>query len=545
MQEITQVLSLIFTKLGADASLGGVTISNRPDLCDFQCNGSFAAAKVLKQSPQSIAQKVIETLPLEVKESYIFDSVNGFINITLKDATLLQAIPNSLEIKQEAKSVVIDYGSPNVAKGMHVGHLRSTLIGNALVKIHKAKGHLVTGDNHLGDFGTPLGIVITKILSQTNFEWNLANIESLYVQGSVEYKTNEEFKIQVQKNTYLLQTNNPEIKTIWQKIVDTTIADLKSDYQTMGVEFDQWNGESVFESMIPAMIEDLSSKGLISKSNGATVMPLAGSEQPLILEKASGGYLYHTTDLACVKARQKYDLMLYVVDKRQSLHFNQVFEAAKMAGYLKPGQAEHISFGTINGSDGKPFKTRSGEVLKLKDLITQFFSATEAKLNPNLTTEEQSQITPVLAMGSLKFAELKNSRNSDYVFNLDSFTALEGYTGPYVMYAAVRSKSILKKVNQEKQFSDKIYSLSERNLLFALSQFQAAFDLALNNNEPHHLCSYLYDLSTKFNSFYSENHIANELDEKKQKHLLAVTEHFFQTMEQGLSLLGISLPVKM
>ena len=441
---------------------------------------------------------------------------------------------------------MIDYGSPNIAKGMHVGHLRSTLIGAALVHIHKNKGHTVTGDNHIGDFGTPLGIVISQIKNNPAIVLTLQNIESLYVQGSILYKdkNNIEFKEQVNKITNLLQTNDPEIKSIWNSIVAITKADLHEDYKSMGINFDEWNGESVFEPLIPPMIAELKSKKLVSDSNGAVVMELDGM-QPLMLEKSGGGYLYHTTDLACVKSRQHYDLMLYVVDKRQSLHFQQVFTASKIAGYLSHGQAEHIAFGTINGIDGKPFKTRSGEVLKLKQLIYDVCTATELKLNPSLSQKEKESILPVIAMGALKFAELKTSRTSDYVFDLNSFVSLEGCTGPYVMYSGVRAKSILAKNENSYKVSNEIYSEVERTLWISLNSFNSVFELALNKNKPHHLALYSYELASKFNNFYSAINISKESDLVKKQHYLFLVNHFVIILTKTLDSLGISLPEKM
>lgn len=544
MKELQKWFYNFFQNQGCNPSLGEIVLADRPDLADFQCNGALSGAKILKKAPLKIAGELLDSIPEHFKSDFVFSNINGFINISLKEEKLLSLASNNLEIQQAEKKVVIDYGSPNIAKGMHVGHLRSTIIGSALVHMHKAKGHSVIGDNHIGDFGTPLGIVITQILNHPEIELTLNNIEQLYVKGSELYKQDDNFKSEVLKNTCLLQKNDEKIKAIWTNIVGITKADLLRDYEKMGIEFDQWNGESSFEPLIPPMIAELDEKKLISKSDGAVILNLADS-QPLMLEKSGGGYLYHTTDLACIKSRMHYDLLLYVVDKRQSLHFNQVFQAAKLAGYLGHNQAEHISFGTINGVDGKPFKTRSGEVLKLKELISEVEEATLNKMSDSLSAEEKKEVLPIVAMGALKFAELKNSRTQDYIFNLENFVSLEGCTGPYVMYAAVRALSILKKNPSEVKMGTKIHSKSERNCWLALSQFSNNFEVALSKNEPHILCLYAYEVASKFNHFYAEVNISKETDLELKAHYLSLVTAVYHTLEKTLNCLGISVPKKM
>lgn len=545
MLQIQTAFYNIFNTLSIPQELGLLTLSNRPELSELQCNGALGAAKLLKQSPLKIANSIVNLIPEDLK-SLIDVTIDGpgFINIKLKDHYLISLAEHNLTVHKVSQKVLIDYGSPNVAKGMHVGHLRSTLIGAALVNLHKFAGHEVIGDNHLGDWGTPLGIVITKIAKQLNFDWSLESIESLYVEGSKEFKTDETFKQEVLNTTRLLQNNDPKTKALWQKVVDTTITSLKQDYSKLGVEFDLWEGESSFELVIPMMLQELAAKGLVQESNGAKVVEV-NNAPPLILEKTGGGFLYHTTDLACLKTRfEKYDQILYVVDKRQNLHFQQVFAVAKEIGYLKDNQAYHIAFGTINGADGKPYKTRSGEVLKLKDLITQFEEEASVSLQ-DLTSSEQHNSVSALAMGALKFAELKHNRMSDYEFDLKKFMRTEGFTGPYVMYAAVRAKSILNKLNTPSKKSSQIYSPTERDLLVGLNQFTMVFNSALKNNEPHQLCEYVFSLANLFNRFYNENPISIEKDLTKKQHLLWIVEKTHKTITQTLTLLGISVPEKM
>lgn len=545
MQNLKTSFEKTFEKLGLPTKLAEIVLSDRPDLSDYQCNGALPSAKVLKQSPLNIAKLIVDNLDPSLNDEYEFTVLNGFINIKLKDKCLIESAQNQ-NIEQENKKVIIDYGSPNVAKGMHVGHLRSTLIGASLVEIHKAKGHTVIGDNHLGDWGTPMGIVMQKISDTSNFIWNLANIEALYIDGSKQYKADEDFKYKVTKLTQALQSGDIEVKSLWSKLVETTINALKEDYSKMGISFDTWNGESFYESIMPSMIKDLKDQGFCQVSEGALVIELEGMS-PLMLEKSGGGYLYHTSDLACVKYKsEQCDEMLYVVDKRQKLHFEQVFNASLKVGYINSlEQVKHIAFGTINGDDGKPFKTRDGGVLKLKDLIDQVTSAAQAKLNPSLTSDEAASALPIIAMGALKFSELKHQRMSDYSFNLEQFMSLEGFNGPAILYAGVRAKSILSKTTETGEFSDHINSDAQKKLLFVISKFTHAFNSALNNNEPHHLCEYSYELATAFNSFYNTTYILKETDLKLKKHYLACTELYLQTLIKTLKLLGIQLPEKM
>lgn len=545
MEQLKKFLSKYFSNLGLDPSLGNIVLSGRPELCDYQCNGSFNAGKTLKQNPLVIADNLIKQLPNEIKELFEIKNEKGFINISLKEKAYFLDLKKNLSIVPENKKVVIDYGSPNIAKGMHIGHLRSTLIGACLCLIHKAKGHKTVGDNHIGDFGTPLGIVIHQIKLNPHIELSLENIESLYVKGSVLYKNDTDFKNEVLKTTQLLQQNDPQTKETWNQIVEITKKSLIDDYSQMGIVFDQWNGESAFEPVIPSVFQDLQKLGLIKESEGAKIVELKDMPS-VILEKSGGGYLYHTTDIACVKTRQDYDQLLYVVDKRQALHFKQVFEISRLAGYLTTQKAEHIAFGTINGSDGKPFKTRSGEVLKLKEVIEEFKEATIKKLSAKLTEEEKQTIAPIIAIGSLKFAELKCSRTQDYVFNLEQFTSLEGVTAPYVMYAGVRAKSILNKhLDGIIKCQEKIHTEEEKKVWLLLNQFNDIFELSLKNNEPHHLCLYAYNLASAFNNFYNTTNILKESNEEVKSHYLYLVQTFYETLERVLGLLGIEIPPKM
>lgn len=532
IKALQNALEKYFFNLGLSQELGSVDLSPMKGV-DFQCNGAFKAAKILKTNPLKLANEVISSLHSSFPHFSFSVAGGGFININLNDESVLELAKKSLDISPEEKKVVIDFGSPNVAKGMHVGHLRSALIGAALVNIHRAKSHAVTGDNHLGDWGTPIGIVICKIKNKENFSWTLENIEKEYVAGSLEYKdeTNLQFKNEVQETTKKLQSGDSQTKELWEKLVATTIQSLKVDYGALGVSFDLWLGESHFEALIPPMIKELKEKGLAQEHEGAVVVPLENSPS-LILEKSNGAYLYHTTDLACIKERaQNYEQILYVVDKRQSLHFKQVFEVATQVGYLKPSiQAEHVAFGTINGSDGKPYKTRDGGVLKLKELIALMQEAADKKLTSlgvNYSEVEKEEIIKKVGIGALKFAELKHNRESDYAFDLEKFISLEGFTGPYVMYAAVRAKSVMNKASNVPQAKLHAMSESERNLLMEMSKFSFYFNLALEKNEPHHLCQFAYNVAQAFNNFYHHTKILSNEDKELAAHYLWVTEQSF------------------
>lgn len=547
INDLLNQLKAQFKALGVPEDQVLVSASQRPDLADYQCNTALSAQKTLKQNPMDVAGQIINKI-----KSNDFDlSVvkPGFINIKLTPKALVK-IPKVQKTNNPLK-VLIDFSSPNVAKGMHVGHLRSTLIGASLVKIYKFLGHPVVSDNHLGDWGTPLGIVIAKILKEKDYQYSLDLIEKLYIEGSIEYKSNEDFKNEVQKITDKLQQNDEQLKKIWANIILCTIDSLKSDYQSLGISFDEYLGESFYEKLIPKMIEDFQDKNLIEKSEGATVIKLKDDKNPLLIEKSNGGYLYQTTDLACLKYRHQegFEKVLYVVDKRQKLHFEQVFEAASEVGYLSGLNPVHVTFGTVNGEDGKPYKTRNGNVLKLTELIKEAKIIAKEKLETlqtDYTEDEKNEISNIVAIGGLKFAELKHNRNSDYVFNLEKFMALEGYTGPYVMYAGVRIKSILNKISSTGEFSlDHEFSSEEKALLFSLHKLSSIVEKSAAHQEPNHLCELAYEIAKNFNSFYQKHPIVSEESEVLKSHYVWIIKETLNTLTTTLNLLGIDIPEKM
>jgi arginyl-tRNA synthetase len=549
MDLLQKELEKAFILRGLPHSLSKLIVSTRTELCDYQCNGCLSASKILKDNPKNIANSIVKLLSSQILEDYLIvvhDS--GYINISLSTKKLYELAFNNLKINKENKSICIDYSSPNIAKSMHVGHLRSTLIGNALCKMYKFAGWNVIGDNHIGDFGTPMGIVISQILnnSQQIEEMSIKEIEILYVDGSILFKENEDFKKQVLENTKKLQNKDKEMENIWHKIVDITTKSLNEDYSKLDITFDEWNGESNFEHLLEPMISKLNNNGFVSQSNGSSIIELSDPKPPLLLTKSNGSFLYGTTDLACLTTRSNFDKILYVVDVRQSLHFSQVFEAGLKVGFLNQNQAHHVSFGTINGKDNKPFKTRNGDSLKLQELIEIALQKSKENISDKIDPAKTDEISNIIGIGSLKFEELKHNRNSNYIFDLDSFIAPEGFTGPYLMYAGVRSKSILNQNTFEYKYDGEYKtSLIERQLLLKISQFKNSFYNTLSLNEPHHLCEYLFELATLYNKFYNEKNVSKEQDQMVKNQLLSINANFIDTLTTGLTLLGINLPEQM
>lgn len=543
-------LEKAFILRGIPPALSKIIISTRPELCDYQCNGCLAASKILKDNPKNIANSIIKLLSDKVLTDYfLIAHDSGYINISVSNKKLYELAFNNLDIKKENKSICIDYSSPNIAKSMHVGHLRSTLIGNALCKMYKFAGWTVIGDNHIGDFGTPMGIVISQILNNPLINMDLMSIEeieSLYIQGSILFKENEDFKNQVLENTKKLQNQHEEVKNIWNKLISITKQSLNDDYLQLDIIFDEWNGESKFEHLLEPMISNLDNQGFVKMSNGSSIIELSDPKNPLLLTKSNGSFLYSTTDLACLTTRKSFDKILYVVDVRQSLHFSQIFEAGVKVGFIKTNQAHHISFGTINGKDNKPFKTRNGDSLKLKELIDIALHKSKDNISDKIDILKKDKISTIIGIGSLKFEELKHNRNSNYIFDLDSFISPEGFTGPYLMYAGVRSQSILNQHQYTYKY-DISYnpSILERQLLLKLAQFKNSFNASLSLNEPHHLCEYLFELANIYNKFYNEKNISKENDHNVKNQLLSINENFINTLSTGLSLLGIQLPEAM
>ena len=587
MEKLIEKLSTIvmdkFEQCGYDRQYGVVTVSNRPDLCQFQCNGALPAAKKYKVSPVQIANSVTAAL----KDIEAFKEVSiagpGFINITITDSFLVDYINQMAEDKiygcqktEPPKTIVIDYGGANVAKPLHVGHLRAAIIGESIKRIARFLGNNVIGDVHLGDWGLNMGMVISEVKRRNpslsyfddNFTgeypkeapFTIDELEEIYPAANKLCKSDDAAMEEARKATAELQDGKRGYIALWKHIINVSVADLKKNYGDLNVEFDLWNGESDSQKYIGPMVEMLKEKGFPYESEGAMVIDVAEPTDthpvpPFILLKSDGASLYSTTDLATILERvEKYDPdeIIYVVDKRQGLHFEQVFRCAKKTGIAKEGLKFYfVGFGTMNGKDGKPFKTREGGVMRLRDLIDIIKDSVRDKLleSGSIEKDEVEDIARKVGLSALKYGDLSNQVTKDYVFDIERFSSFEGNTGPYILYTVVRIKSILRKagVNPDELSGRMLAPCSdtERDLMLKLSKFNEAVEASLADMAPNKVCEYIYDLSNLFNKFYHENRIISEenLDRKKSwLNLITLTKNVLET---ALDLLGIEAPEKM
>jgi len=555
----------IFEKLGFDKKYAFFQYSDRPDLSDFQTNCSMPLCKMLKKAPVEIANLIIS----ELEKTNLFKSVSvagaGFINVTLNEETLLKNINYNKECgyskDNKRRTVIIDFSSPNVAKEMHVGHLRSTVIGESLKRIYNFAGDKVIADNHLGDWGTNMGMVIEGIrLQYPNIKcfkegFNEDKIDDLnlkpedllkiYKTANGKAKEDEEFGKKVRETTKELQDGYKPYRVLWQYFWKISIDDMKEIYKILDTKFDLWNGESTVHDLIKKMISDLEKKGIITISEGAKIIDLSDVDlPPVLIEKSDGAVMYASSDLATIlDRREKYnpDLMLYVVDYRQSLHFQQVFTAAKKIGYLDDTHtAEHIAFGTMNGKDGKPFKTRAGDVVKLRELIDEMIEVIAKKSNI-----KDKETIEKIAVACLKFADLINYRETSYIFDMDQFTNFEGKTGAYILYSLVRINSILNECDGLDCKITEIRTKEEKDLLLEMSKSNQIFQATYNKKAPNYLAEYVYSLSKKFSSFYAACPVNNEKDINYKKSKISLLYLTKQYIETALYLLGISSVEKM
>ncbi len=585
---LTEMTARAFEQAGVDASYGTVALSDRPDLGQFQCSGALPAAKIAKKPPREIAQAVVDVL----KDQDMFREVSlagpGFINLTLTDEFLAKRVDGVLADGRlgtgdlgRARMTVVDFGGPNIAKPMHVGHLRSTIIGDSLQRIFAFAGYKTVSDVHMGDWGLPMGMLISEIAErQPDLPYfdeafsgpypdespvTMADLEELYPAASRACKADEERAARARAATAALQKGRPGYLALWRHFMDVSIAGMRREFSSLGVTFDLWKGEADVDSLIPAMVEDLKAREITQQSEGAFVVDVAKADDktevpPLLLVKSDGSALYSTTDLATIIDRVKShdpDLMLYVVDQRQHLHFEQVFRAARKAGLTGKAALEHIGFGTMNGPDGKPFKTRAGGVLKLHDLITMATEKAQARLDEagigtDYPEAERADIAHKVAVAAIKFADLSNYRLSNYIFDLDRFTSFEGKTGPYLLYAAVRIKSILRRAEAEKGIAPDsltgpiaIHSDAERELALAITGFAGAVEAAVERRAPNVLCDYVFSVAQGFSRFYSEHHILSEEDEALRQSRLSLCAVTLKVLERGLELTGIEVPERM
>ena len=606
MEKLLDLLSTkvgdAFEAAGYDRSLGRVTISNRPDLCEYTCNGAMAGAKQYHKAPFMIADAVALELNKAEGDARVFakaESVKpGFLNLDL-DPAFLSKYTDAMRRADKArkfglpepdrkKKIIIDYGGPNVAKPLHVGHLRSAVIGESLKRILRYNGQEVIGDIHLGDWGLQMGLVITE-LSKRHPDWvyfddsytgeypeeapfTVTDLEEIYPTASRKSKEDEAYYAEAMESTHLLQEKKRGYYALWQKIIEVSVADLKKNYKNLDVEFELWNGESTVGDIIPGMVEKMKKDGFAYESNGALVVDVAEETDakevpPCIILKSDGAALYTTTDLATIQDRvEKYhpDEILYVTDKRQELHFTQVFRAARKTGLAKDNlELVHIGFGTMNGKDGKPFKTRDGGVMRLETLIGDINAEMRKKIvtNPEIPADEVDATSRQVAMAALKYGDLSNQASKDYIFDIEKFCSFEGDTGPYILYTMVRIKSILAKYRaqlgakgitgasaKEKESGLAIgpaLSPDEKRLQETLARFSENVAGAYKDYAPHRLCAYIYQLSNDFNSFYHETRILTEEDESKKESWIALLKLTLGVLEDCTNMLGFSAPDRM
>ena len=576
---ISKKMQQAFQDAGYDASFGRVTVSNRPDLCQFQCNGALAAAKQYKCAPIQIANAVAEKLDA-ADFSKIEAVMPGFLNLNLSDSFLqsyLEAMRTApdfgVEKSGQGKTVVVDYGGPNVAKPLHIGHLRSAIIGESIKRLFKFFGYNAIGDIHLGDWGLQMGLIIAELRERQPelcyFDENytgeypeeapftITELEEIYPAASAKKKEDEVFADKAHTATYELQTGRRGYRALWQHIMRLSLADMRKIYDNLDVHFEAWLGESDADPFIPAMVEDFKNRGIAVQSEGAWVIPVARETDkqevpPCILVKSDGSAIYATTDLATMVQRMqdfKPDRMFYITDKRQALHFEQVFRAAKLGGIVPEDYTlEHLGFGTMNGKDGKPFKTRDGGVMRLEMLIKDMTDFVRAKVVENKIVDdsEVEATTKKIALAALKYGDLSNQPTKDYVFDMDRFAAFEGNTGPYILYTIVRIKSILAKYgaweNLPIQTAANPYAT---DLMLAITKLAPNLEAALRSTAPNMICAYIYELAGCVNKFYHETRILTEENEELKAGYIALIALAKNVLEQCIALLGFYAPDKM
>ena len=581
IDRLSAVVAEAFSAAGYDPACGRVTVSNRPDLCEFQCNGAMPAAKQHHKAPLVIAQDVVDRL----QDGSVFASAEavkpGFINLRVQPAYLaahLEQMRQSERLgvtgERKPRGVVLDYGGPNVAKPLHIGHLRSAIIGESIKRIYRYFGDNVVGDIHLGDWGLQIGLIIAELERRKpdlpyfdesftgpypeEAPFTISELEEIYPTASARSKEDEPFAARAHEITFAVQQRRPGYYALWRHIMQVSVADLRKNYDNLNVSFDVWKGESDAQPYIPPMLEKLKAEGVLVESEGALVVPVAeeGDRKelpPCILVKSDGATLYATTDLATIVQRMEDyhpDKLLYLTDKRQSLHFEQVFRTARK-GHLVPPETElqHIGFGTMNGKDGKPFKTRAGGVMRLETLIREVTEYVTQKIQENQTVsdEELPQTAKLIAMAALKYGDLSNLATKDYVFDLDRFSSFEGNTGPYILYTIVRIKSILAKYQGDVSAAKLLPpdSAEQKALMLVLSRMQDALRGAYRDSAPNAICAYIYELAGAANKFYHDVKIISEPDAAKQASYVALMELTRGVLEACIDLLGFSAPERM
>lgn len=583
-----------FAVCGYDEKYAKVTISNRPDLCEYQCNGAMAAAKEYHKPPIAIAGEVVEKL----KEDSLFESIEavmpGFINMKISGEFLADYIDRMGEAEklgcnmaQPPKTIVLDYGGANVAKPLHVGHLRSAIIGESVKRMYRYLGHQVISDVHLGDWGLQMGLIITELEVRkpelvyfdenytgeypTTPPFTISELEEIYPCASAKSKEDEVFKEKAHQATLKLQQGYPPYRAIWNHIMQVSIEDLKKNYDRLEVSFDLWKGESDAEAYIPSMMEMLKQKGLLHESQGAMVVDVQEESDtkeipPCIVQKSDGAALYATSDLATLVQRQQDyapDMVVYFTDKRQEMHFTQVFRTAKKAGIVGE-QTELVfnGFGTMNGKGGKPFKTREGGVMRLEHLIADVENAVyelimkrdqeeqeKKKTVKPVSEEEARSLAKIVGLAAIKYGDLSNQASKDYIFDIERFSSFDGNTGPYILYNIVRIKSILNKYRDNDTIVKQVLlppaSESEKSLMLVLARYNDMLESAVNDIAPHKICAYCYELADVFNRFYQSTKILTCEDAERRLSYIRLILLVKQALEECISLLGFSAPDKM
>ena len=581
---ITEELEQAFEEAGYEKELAKVTLSNRPDLCEYQCNGAMAGAKKYHKAPIIIAEEVVAKITGDgsireaeaVKPGFINlktnpDYIAGYLNEMAKDDKF------GVEEEKNPKTILIDYGGPNVAKPLHVGHLRSAIIGESIKRITRFMGNRVTGDIHLGDWGYQMGLIITELRKrQPNLPYfddaftgeypeeppfAIGDLEEIYPAASAYAKEHEDYREEALEATFQLQNGKRGYRAIWNHIMNVSVADLKKNYANLNVEFDLWKGEADAQKYIPDMVQRLKDEGYAHLDEGALVVDVKEETDtkeipPCMILKSDGAALYDTTDLATLVEREELyhpDEVIYVVDKRQELHFIQVFRCAKKTGIVREDtKLTFLGFGTMNGKDGKPFKTREGGVMRLEHLIKDITDKMYEKITDNRTVaeEEAEKTAKIVGMSAIKYGDLSNQAAKDYIFDVDRFTSFEGNTGPYILYTIVRIKSILNKYKENGNTLDDTRILgagseSEKALMLEAAKFGSVMETVYQELAPHKICAYIYDLANAFNRFYHETKILAEEDKAKQKSYIGLLKLTRDILNTCIDLLGFEAPERM
>lgn len=581
---LTSELELAFEKAGYDKSYARVTLSNRPDLCEYQCNGAMAAAKAYKKAPIMIANDVLAALDGCACFEKLEAVMPGFINMVVNANFVAEYLKHmqdaecfGVEKPENPKTIVVDYGGANVAKALHVGHLRPAIIGESVKRIGRYVGHKVIGDVHLGDWGSQMGLVMMELKRRQpdlpyfdeSYEgeypkeapFTIEELGEIYPTASAYSKEDEAFKEAALQATYLLQNGHRGYTALWRHIMNVSLPDLKKNYSALNVEFDLWKGEADAKPYIADMVEYLKKEGYAREDQGALVVDVKEETDtkevpPCMILKSDGAALYATTDLATLVEREKLyqpDQVIYVTDKRQEMHFEQVFRCAKKTGIVRTEtELKHIGFGTMNGKDGKPFKTRDGGVMRLEELVGDITEKMYEKIveNHNIEECEARETAKKVGLAALKYGDLSNQASKDYVFDVERFISFEGNTGPYILYTDVRIKSILNKYEEggQKVASCQICaaeSASEKALMLELTKFNCVMEGAYEELAPHKICAYIYDLSNAFNRFYHETKILSEEDEKKKSGYIALLSLTKNVLETCIDVLGFEAPERM